>query len=195
MTKTLINWASTTVLVVVTLLALFIAFSSLVFGWQFNAVRSESMAPVLRVGGMVVTQPVDPETIEVGDIITYYSPALGKLIVHRVMEKQAGSQLYFRTQGDANSALDPYPVPAQNVVGKVSLHIPLLGYVFQFAKTPLGYGLLLALPGAMLIAMEMKNIRSRLSRLSRGRAVTGKVEALPVRRPWTTGLRREDWTS
>ncbi len=165
------------------------------------------MDPTLKVGGIVAAQPVNPQAIEVGDIITYYSPQLGKTIVHRVIEKHmdnelhasresyAGSGLYFITQGDANSAPDSELVPAQNVVGKVSAHVPLLGYVSQFAKTPFGSVLFLALPGAMIVATEIKNIRDELSRLMKGRKAAGAAEALATVRPWTTGLRTEDWMS
>ena len=42
-------------------------------GWQIDKVLSGSMSPAVKVGGAVVTQKVDPATIQAGDIITYYS--------------------------------------------------------------------------------------------------------------------------
>jgi signal peptidase len=64
----------------------------------------------------------------------------------------------FQTKGDVNEDADPFVVPAQNVVGKVCLHIPYFGYVTQFVKTPLGLLLTLCLPGLVIIVMEMRNI-------------------------------------
>jgi len=194
MTKILLKQAVPAVVMLATLLGvLFITFSSVVFKWQFNIVLSGSMDPTLKVGGMVAVQPVDAKTIEVGDIITFSSPEYGKTVVHRVIEKQQGSQLYFRTQGDANGKPDASLVPAQNVVGKVRFHVPVLGKVLQFPTTRLGRILLLVLPGIMLLGMEMKNISAKLFRLRKGKKEAVGVVASPVRQGWTTGLRTEEW--
>lgn len=61
------------------------------------------------------------------------------------------------TRGDANEDADPFIVPAENVVGKIWFHVPYLGYVIRFVKTPLGFLLTLCLPGLVLVVMEMKN--------------------------------------
>jgi signal peptidase len=44
------------------------------FGWRVDTVFSGSMEPELKVGGVVVTRPVEAEDIKVGDIITFHSP-------------------------------------------------------------------------------------------------------------------------
>lgn len=157
------KWSGIMLLVLIMVLALFVLFAPRLSGWQIDTVLSGSMSPVLKVGDAVVTKPVDPNAITVGDIITYRSPVDGKLVTHRVVEVEKHSAPIFRTKGDANSSADSYLVPAQNIVGKVSFHIPLLGYVAQFIKTPLGFILLLALPGAVIIGMELKNIWAALS--------------------------------
>ncbi len=204
MTRISLRLAISTALMLVTLFALFVGFSSIVLGWQFNTVMSGSMDPTLKVGDIIVSQPANPEAIEVGDIITYYSPQLGKTIVHRVIEKHVGSevyassrpngdsQLYLKTQGDANENPDPEVVPAQNVVGKVGFHVPFLGHVLQSLKTPLGTVLLFAVPGVAIIGMEIKNIRFQLSKLRNGRYAVANAE-IPATKRWTAGLRTEDW--
>ncbi len=128
------------------------------FGWRVDAVFSGSMEPELKVGGLVVTRPMAPEEMGVGDIITFYSPLNKKLTSHRVVAVEEGSSLYFRTNGDANEDADLATVPAQNVVGKVCFHLPYFGYATQFIKTPLGLLLTLCLPGLVIIGMEMRNI-------------------------------------
>ena len=88
-------------------------------GWQINAVLSGSMEPQLKVGGLVITRPIEPEAIAVGDIIIYRPIAAGEnLISHRVVSMQRNSPLCFQTKGDANDDPDPLLVPAQNVVGR-----------------------------------------------------------------------------
>ena len=42
------------------------------------------------------------------------------------------------TQGDANNIADTAPVAWQQIVGVYAFHIPYLGYISIYAKTPLG---------------------------------------------------------
>jgi signal peptidase len=128
------------------------------FGWRVDTVYSSSMEPELKVGGVVVTRPVEAEEISIGDIITFHSPLNEKMTTHRVIAVKEGSLLYFQTKGDANEEPDPFVITAQNMVGKVCFHIPYLGYASHFIKTPLGLVLTLCLPGLVIIAMELRNI-------------------------------------
>ena len=128
------------------------------FDWSVDTVFSGSMEPELKVGGVVVTRPVEAEDIKAGDIITFYPPTSGQLTSHRVIAVADGSPVRFQTKGDANENADPFLVPAESVAGKVGLHLPYIGYAIQFIKTPLGILLTLCLPGLVIIAMEMRNI-------------------------------------
>jgi signal peptidase len=128
------------------------------FGWRVDTVYSGSMEPELKVGGVVVTRPVEAEEIRIGDIITFHSPLNEKMTTHRVIAVEEGPSFHFRTNGDANEDTDPFIVPAQNTVGKVCFHIPYFGYISQFVKSPLGLLLTLCLPGLVIIAMELRNI-------------------------------------
>lgn len=128
------------------------------FGWSVDTVFSGSMEPQLEVGGVAVTRPVAAEEIKAGDIITFYPPMSEQLTSHRVIAVADGLPVYFQTKGDANEQADPFVLPAENVVGKVCLHLPYLGYAAQFIKTPLGMLLTLCLPGLVIIGMEMRNI-------------------------------------
>lgn len=128
------------------------------FGWRVDAVMSGSMEPELKVGSLIITQPVESNAILIGDTITFYCPINKEMISHRVIAIENGTLSYFRTKGDANEDPDPFIVPAQNVVGKVCFHVPYMGYVTQFIKTPLGIILILGIPGLIIIIMEMINI-------------------------------------
>lgn len=128
------------------------------FGWSVDTVFSGSMEPELKIGGVAITRPVEPEDIKAGDIITFYPPLSEQLTSHRVIAVADGSPIHFQTKGDANENADPFLVPAENVTGKVCFHIPYFGYATQFIKTPLGILLTLCLPGLVIIAMEMRNI-------------------------------------
>ena len=155
-----IKWLGNLVLLLIVLLAGFVFLAPRFFGWSFDPVLSGSMSPALRVGAVIVVQPVDPARVKVGDIITYHlSEEPGKRVTHRVVDVlyQNGS-LTFRTKGDANEEPDMYVVPERSVIGVVRFSVPLAGYLAHYVRTPLGFGLCIALPGALLIASELKNI-------------------------------------
>jgi signal peptidase len=164
MMKKVAKWLGSGILILVILLAVFVLIAPR-FGWHIGAVLSGSMEPTLSVGGAAVTRPVNPEDIKVGDIITYRSPEEGsRVISHRVIEVVGqGSELSFRTKGDANEEPDAYIVPAQSVTGRVVFDVPLAGYFVDFVKSPLGAILLLVLPGVIVIGMEARNIWRTLS--------------------------------
>ena len=142
-------------------------------GWRIDAVLSGSMTPTLRVGSAAVACPVDPQTIQPNDIVTYRSPRNGDMTTHRVVGIEESELLLFRTRGDANEEADPYLVPARNIEGKVVTDIPFLGYLADWVKTPAGFGLLLGLPGLLIIAAEMRKIRREL--MEKGKSKTAKV--------------------
>ena len=129
------------------------------FGWQVDAVLSGSMEPRLKVGSLVVTRSVEPETIAVGDIITFRPVSVGEnLITHRVIGIGQSSSLYFETKGDASDMPDPFTVPAQNLVGKICFHAPHWGYFTEFLKTPFGFIFALVIPALIIIVMYVRSV-------------------------------------
>lgn len=139
------------------------------FGLRIDNVLSGSMAPELERGTLVVSLPVKLETIQKGDIIVFRQiPAGERPMVHRVIEVRQASTLQFVTKGDALAIPDLLAVPARNVLGKVTYHTPLLGFVAQFLKTLPGLLLCLVLPGAVIFWLCLEGIRSELPRKKTG---------------------------
>jgi signal peptidase len=96
-------------------------------GFTPTIVASQSMQPTLNPGDITLIINTPHSAIQIGDIIQYQT-ANGP-IIHRVIDKyQKGSTLWFVTQGDANNAADK-PVMETDVMGKVVLTIPQLGWV------------------------------------------------------------------
>ena len=48
------------------------------------------------------------------------------------------AEKYPKFQGDANNIADAAPVAWQQIIGVYAFHIPYLGYISIYAKTPLG---------------------------------------------------------
>lgn len=128
------------------------------FGWHIDTVLSGSMEPALPTGSILVNRPVSFNEIHVGDIITFTDSARSSFITHRVIAIDRLNGPVFTTKGDANTVEDPFAVPAENVVGKVVVQIPFLGYILNFMQTPLGIILTLVIPGVLVIGLELREI-------------------------------------
>jgi signal peptidase I len=84
--------------------------------------RGISMQPVFHTGDLALVREQD--AYEVGDVIAYHSPTLDIVVLHRII---SGDAQDFHTQGDNNSWVDPDLVPADQVIGKLWLHVPRVG--------------------------------------------------------------------
>jgi signal peptidase len=62
------------------------------------------------------------------------------------------------TKGDANNAPDQKVVLKKEILGKVLLDIPYLGYAVDFIKKPLGFALIILIPAGIIISDEIKKI-------------------------------------
>ncbi|MHC5375422.1 signal peptidase I [Enterococcus sp. LJL120] len=118
------------------------------FGYRFMTVLTNSMAPNpekpeltdgFTSGSVIIIQQVNPETLQDGDIITFY-PVPGNTesyLTHRVVETMDnldGEEGFFiQTQGDANTGAD-IPISGSQVVGKVVLTIPFIGNFLNFVR-------------------------------------------------------------
>ncbi|MFA9428957.1 signal peptidase I [Egicoccus sp. AB-alg2] len=128
-------------------------------------VLSGSMTPTYPVGSIVLVVPANPTEIVPGDVITFQTqPGVQEFVTHRVVRVQDTDPLSFVTKGDANSGEDREPVPAGAVRGTVRFHLPYLGSISDFVRTPAG---MLTLGGPLLLlfmVQQFANMRSELRR-------------------------------
>lgn len=131
-----------------------------VAGYEMYIVIGGSMSPTFEAGSLAFLRPVDPETIEVGDVITYRGhTGDSTLTTHRVVAvHREDGQLSFTTRGDANDVDDAVPVQAESVLGTVQFTIPYAGYLMNFAQTPKGLLALVIVPGVLVIIFELRNL-------------------------------------
>ncbi len=127
-------------------------------GYEVKVVQSGSMEPAVNVGGVVIVAPA--MSYAVGDIITFGSDTAERIpVTHRIVEKnQAGSSYTYLTKGDANEDVDSKPVRQREIIGKVIFDMPLVGYAINFARTPLGFLLLVGIPALLIVLDEFANI-------------------------------------
>lgn len=124
-------------------------------------VTSDSMAPEIDGGDVVIVTERSPDEIEEGDVITFAPPGDDeRRTTHRVVDVQTedgGPQ--FVTQGDANDSPDPQPVAGERVIGEVTLTIPYFGRFVAFAQTWVGIVSLIVVPGIALVGTEVWELR------------------------------------
>lgn len=126
-------------------------------------VRSGSMSPTFKMGSMILVKKIPPDSIKKGEIITFLTSEKGETVTHRVMDKVKTKELQFITKGDANNVEDPDTVLAQNVIGKVTLWVPYIGYIIGFSQSRLGLVVLILFPAFIIMLIEMMNILKLLS--------------------------------
>jgi len=112
---------------------------------------SGSMYPTLKIGDLLIVRgglsgnDIVAGPQPVGDIIIFAKPGHpDELIVHRAVRKfQEDGEWYFITKGDANTYDDwemwRWKISESNVVGKVIVSVPLLGYFLRFLDETKAY--------------------------------------------------------
>lgn len=129
-------------------------------GIEQYVVISGSMEPAIPVGSMVYSAQTDPATLETGDIIVFYSTEAGSTpVTHRVVENHVADGEII-TKGDANAQNDMSPVIYANVLGKLVLHVPMLGYIAAPLGTMMGK---IAMGCVILAAYLLTVVGSKLS--------------------------------
>ncbi len=130
-----------------------------VMGFSILRVMSVSMEPEIPEQSMLLVHKTDPDALQVGDVITFFSsdPTLnGTLNTHRIIRiARQRTGLQFVTKGDANALADRQDVKGSQVVGKVILVSPLLGRLVGLVSTPLVFGLLILLPLLFLLVRSL----------------------------------------
>ncbi len=109
-------------------------------------VRSDSMAPEIERGDLVLARSASAGDVEVGDVISVTDRA-GVRVTHRVATVDPyGSSIQFTLKGDANTVPDAQ-VYNETSIDKVVWSAPRLGYPMGVAIGPIGVfvgGLLVA---------------------------------------------------
>ena len=113
------------------LIAVFAAFVMGLFKYQPVAVLSGSMSPTFNRGDAVIINKLtkqEKNELKKGDIIQFISGT--RYVVHRIYKvtnDEYGNKAFI-TKGDHNNAPDSDMVSLDNVIGKVSFSVPLIGY-------------------------------------------------------------------
>lgn len=121
-------------------------------------VLTDSMYPEISAGDLIICNTLEPEAVQVGDVISFFDP-MGSgtsVVTHRVLEiVEKDGQLSFRTKGDNNNAEDQVLVPQNKLVGIYRIRIPGLGNVAMFMQTTPGLILCVVCPVLLMVGFDM----------------------------------------
>ena len=142
--------------VAVVLLLLVIPVGSFAHGWRAHTLTTPSMGRTAPVGSVVLSEPTTDDQIRVGDVLAVHPPGRpDTTFVHRVSSITTGpTGLLFHTKGDINGSPDPWTVTAPNIIGRVVLVLPDVGYLLHMLP-------LLLLAGFLTLLFSLGMTRGR----------------------------------
>lgn len=147
-----------------------------VFGLQIYSIQTESMYPILKPGDLIFDTAVkDADSLEVGDIITYWTVINGERVLntHRIYEiYDGGDYRIFSTKGEANNVVDSLTVHESEVVGKYKFRVGGLGKVFDYLQDSTGFLIVVVVPVFIFflfylvqffrVLFEYQNVKNRI---------------------------------
>lgn len=165
-----------------------------VAGYSMLRVLTGSMEPEIPTDSIIVVRRTEPEEVQVGDVISFYSsdPSLGGAVnTHRVLEiKEENGLLVYTTKGDANHIVDNYPPNEKDLIGVVIFSSGLLGVFIRLLSNPVIFLPLVLLPLLILIIMNLvRAVRStrEIMRQEEEAAVREAIEAARRKRAENSG--------
>lgn len=163
---------------------MFWAAAPAILGWTPTTVVSDSMAPLIRAGDVVVTLPMEVARLRPGQILLVEDPDHdGRLRLHRFVDVTDEGQLI--TKGDANPAADSTPVDPADVRGVGLVRIPFVGAPVVWLHER-NVALLMATGLGLALLMIVSNIDTSLRRRhaqeeKSPRQLTGRLARLRAR--------------
>jgi signal peptidase I len=156
---------SAVLLVVVATIAILVVVLPAVVHGSALTVLTNSMAPKLPPGTLIIIRPTPINDIHIGQVLTYQiksgSPAV---ISHRVIERKVSTEdgtTTFITKGDNNALADP-PVREAQVRGTLWYSIPYLGFVDNAVNGD-GRSLVLPILAGLLFAYGLYTVISAIA--------------------------------
>ena len=134
-----------------------------IFGYRCYIVLSDSMSATdFNAGDLVLVKSVDPNTLEVGDIISYQSQNtenFGETVTHKIRAKtrDKNGNPGFITYGTTTNVDDATVVTFPYILGKYQFALPGVGTFFQFLRTTQGYIICILIPFLLLILYQGVN--------------------------------------
>ena len=154
-----------------------------VTGGTTFVVGGPSMEPSIALGSAVHVVPVEASELRAGDVISLQAGMKNAVFTHRIVRVvNLPEGMYVETRGDANTGPDPSLVPMEDILGRVTVSIPLAGFgiallsSYQGVMFLIAFGLVL-LAGAWLLETVEDEQHEAMRRAARQALTTFAPEA------------------
>ena len=117
----------------------------------YTVISGQSMNPALEVGDLALIRRAD--SYGIGDVVAYRTEG-GAIVLHRVTRVLDDGRFVLR--GDANNWDDPYLPGPQDVVGRLDMHVPNVGWVVEWMRRPVWVSLFVGVVGALVAHLYMR---------------------------------------
>jgi signal peptidase len=144
-----------------------------------TVVLSGSMEPTLSTGDLLIIAKQD--SYQVDDVVVFQANRMA--VVHRIVELyekpvqgEDGEEIQQMaiTQGDANNTPDD-PIQVSQIKGTVVFRLPIVGYLINMIKTPIGTILIL---GLAIFLLERSFHKEREKDQDKLEAIRREIEKL-----------------
>jgi len=160
-------------------------------------VLTDSMYPDIKSGDLILCKTIEPEDVEVDDVISFYDPAGNgtSVVTHKVIEiVEEDGALFFRTKGINNNTEDRVLVPADKVIAEYSgIRIPGAGNLAIFMQSTAGLLVCVVLPIILFVGYDV--VRRKLYEKNKGddmAALKAELEALKAAKQDKPQLEQSD---
>ena len=129
-----------------------------IFNYRMFTVISGSMEPKYKIGDVLIAKEVKPNTIKVGDTISYLGTVNSfrdKVVTHEVKSIEiTDGKYFFHTKGLANLVEDPV-VSENQLYGKVVYKCFIISLIYKIVSTNVGFYLFIIIPVLYIISSEI----------------------------------------
>ncbi|MBR1852285.1 MAG: signal peptidase I [Lachnospiraceae bacterium] len=160
-----------------------------VLGYSLFRVMTGSMEPNIPTNALIVVKRVEPQKLELGEVISFYSrdPSLmGEVNTHRIVGiEEVGGRYVFTTKGDANNVEDRYVTYGEDVIGKVIFSSYRLGQTVRLISNPIIFVPLIIIPLVIMLGhsvWESITLAAKLAKEEEEAAVREALAAIRQKR-------------
>jgi len=152
-------------------------------GFTPLSVKTESMSPTIEAGDLIFIKKCDPDTLQVGDIITFHTIIENKyaLNTHRIVEiEDLGPTRSYVTKGDNNALSDEHTIIDSDIVGKYIFKINGLGKVMDFLSSSTGFLVCIVLPMLVFFIYQVYHLVMIGMKMKKAEAIEAAEEAAKI---------------
>lgn len=122
-------------------------------------VMTDSMEPTIMEGDFIIMEECDPQSLEVGDVISFLATEQDHVIIktHRIVDVDTSSGFKsFTTRGDNNAVNDSIPVFSADIIGKwTDIKLPKVGKIINFVSSKTGFLICIIFPLLILFIYQI----------------------------------------